>query len=202
MKIGEIKKQSLLLIFPEIEAYFDSESDESVNEGISALKCDPSLRAYLEASVPAINRALCEIENAGATRVKKAAVTLGRTDEVLDLKKELPDLLKLIAIYQNGRALQYSERDVGVAISGADRGTIEVYYRALAQRVRYSSEDASELELDYGVCSIIPYFVASELCAQESIEKSRDLREKFFQGLSTYAAGAVVQAEVETVYSW
>ncbi|MBQ4108754.1 MAG: hypothetical protein IJC80_05055, partial [Clostridia bacterium] len=77
-----------------------------------------------------------------------------------------------------------------------------VYYRASAQRVRYSSEDASELELDYGVCSIIPYFVASELCAQESIEKSRDLREKFFHGLSAYAAGAVVQTEVKTVYSW
>ena len=45
MKIGEIKKQSLLLVFPEIEARFDATDEKSANEGISELKCDPSLRS-------------------------------------------------------------------------------------------------------------------------------------------------------------
>lgn len=202
MKIGEIKKQSLLLIFPEIEAHFDAESDESVNEGISALKCDPSLRAYLESCVPAINRALCEIENAGATKTKRTLLTLENAGGLLDLKKELPDLLKIIAIYQNGRELGYSERDTRVMLTGTQKGEIEIIYKPKAQMVRYVTEDASEIDLDDSVSCLIPYFVASELCAQENTEKAKDLRQKFTQGLAKCVAQTIAQSEVETVYSW
>ncbi len=202
MKIGEIKKQSLLLIFPEIEARFDPEDDESVNEGIAQLKCDPSIRSYLEGSVSAINRALCEIENAGATRTKCVSAELNGETGAVDLTKAAPEAHTVLGVYQNGKSLRYTEQGSTVFVHGANGKEVELSYKSTVQKVRYATEDSSEIDLDYGVCALIPYFVASELCCAESDERARVLRAKFFEGLASYSKKSVTQGEVEAVYSW
>ena len=202
MKIGEIKKQSLLLIFPEIEARFDSDDAKSVNDGIAELKCDPCLRPYLEGSVPAINRALCEIENAGATKTKHAALTLSGACTPVNLSERLDDLLRVLSIRKGASALKYTEVGGQILVDGAARGEIEVSYKPRAEKIRYASEDACEIDLDYGVAALIPYFVASELCDAENSERASSLRAKFYDGLARYGSGSASQGEVETVYSW
>ena len=202
MKIGEIKRQSLLLIFPEIEARFDSESAESVNEGIAALKCDPSIRSYLEAAMPSINRALCEIENAGATKTKHTTVAFGGSG-MLDLSEMVDDLLHVLCIYQNGKAVSYSERDTRILLGGAIAGEIEIVYKSRVEKVRFTTEEATEIDLDFGVASLIPYFVASELCEAENGERAASLRKKFLDGLIKYnKENIAAPSEVEAVYSW
>ena len=59
MKLGEIKIQSLMLIFPSAELEYD-ESD--LNEVVFVLKAHPSYASYISGSVGAINRALGIIE--------------------------------------------------------------------------------------------------------------------------------------------
>lgn len=202
MKIGEIKKESLLLIFPEIEVRFDSENDESINNAMSELKCDPSIRSYLDSSVPAINRALCEIENAGATKVKHAVIEISDASKSFDLSPLIPDALKVVSVYQNGKAVEYSSLDSYVLLFGASSGEITVFYKSKVEKVRYVTEEAFELDLDFGVASLIPYFVASELCASEDGARARELYEKFQKGLRVYSGKSTTQSEVEAVYSW
>ncbi len=202
MKIGEIKKEALLLIFPEIEVRFDAQNDNSINEAMNALKCDPSIRSYLDSAVPAINRALCEIENAGATKTKRAAVTVKNTKNATNLKEKIPDLLSVLSIRQDGREIKYSEVDSYVLLLGADCGEIEVVYKSSVEKVRYVTEESYEPELDFGVASLIPYFVASELCMHEDSERARELRQRFYDGLGVYRGKSATQGEVEAVYSW
>ena len=200
MKIGEIKKQSLLLIFPEIEARFDTEDEKSVNEGIFELKCDPSIRSYLECSVPAINRALCEIERAGATKVKEATVLLNGS--VQDFGSQIPDLYRALKVSQNGKAVSFSQTQGTVLLSGAHSGEAKITYKASVPKIRYTSEESEEIDLDFGVCALIPYFVAGELCEAENEARAKTLREKFFGGLTYYTQASQAQSEVEAVYSW
>lgn len=202
MKIGEIKKESLLLIFPEIEARFDAENDKSVNEGISALKCDPSLRAYLESCVPSINRAICEIEKVGATKTKRAVLDLSDTHKAVDLSKLIPDFLRACGIYQNGKALEYTMLDSYVLIEGASSSHVEVIYKSSVEKVRYISEESKELDLDFCVASLIPYFVAAELCWAENAARAGELKAEFFKGLGAYSSKIATQGEVKAVYSW
>ena len=200
MKIGEIKKQSLLLIFPEIEARFDSEDEKSVSEGIAELKCDPSIRSYLECSVPAINRALCEIEKAGATRVKEASVLLNGSVE--DFGNQIPDLYRVLKISQNGKLISFSQSQGAAFISGAQSGEAKITYKASVPKIRYVTSDSEEIDLDFGVCALIPYFVAGELCEVENEARAKILREKFFGGLDYYTQASALGSEVEAVYSW
>ena len=202
MKIGEIKKQSLLLIFPEIEARFDATDEKSANEGISELKCDPSLRSYLECSVPAINRALCEIEKAGATRVKEAVAILNGNETVENLGNQILDLYRVLKISQNGKSISFSESQGTITVSGAQAGEAKITYKASVQKIRYVTEDSEEIDLDFGVCALIPYFVAGEICEVENEARAKILREKFFGGLSYYVQASASQGEVEAVYSW
>ena len=202
MKIGEIKREALLLIFPEIEARFNEESEKSVNEGIEALKCDPSVRSYLEASVPSINRAICEIENAGASKTKRAIITVKNTKGAFDLQDRIPELMRVLSIHQNGKNVNYVELDGFVLLEGASAGEIEVVYKSRVEKIRYITEEAHELDLDFGVVALIPYFVASELCETENGERARELRARFFNGISSYSSKSTTQDEVEAIYSW
>ena len=109
MNIGEIKRQALQLIFPELELSFDESDNEATNEKIRALRCDPSLRGYLDASVPAINRAISIIEAKGLSRTKSKQITVyGKIINggvMISQAEEYDDIYLLKEAYQNGKSI-------------------------------------------------------------------------------------------------
>ena len=89
MKIGEIKIQSLMLIFPSLDFEYDP---ESLSEAVSRLKANGLYTSYISASVGAINRALAVIE--GEMGYAPSKITHLTGDEMdLDLKEGVCELI-------------------------------------------------------------------------------------------------------------
>ncbi len=204
MKIGEIKRQALLLIFPELELSFDEQSDVSINDAIKNLRCDPSLRAYLDACVPAINRALSIIEKSGATKTKRAKINpVGKRVDggIRVLLDECPgDIIKIIRVYQNGNQIRFEyEGEDAVILYGASN-MCELVYKSKAERITDYTSEASALDLPWGVSEIIPYFVKSELLLQENSAEAEKARKQFFTLLDFFSDTSTSQCQVDTVF--
>ena len=94
MKIGEIKRQTLIMIFPEIEASLNEESKESLKDLFIRLRCDPSLKSYIDACIPAINRAICLGEIYGALPKGSPRISeITAEDKELDLPREISEIM-------------------------------------------------------------------------------------------------------------
>ena len=65
MKLGELKIETLMLIFPSISIDVDTESGDALNEALSNLKADPNYCDYLSAMTGAINRCFTNLESKG-----------------------------------------------------------------------------------------------------------------------------------------
>ena len=94
MKIGEIKRQTLIMIFPEIEASVNEENKESLRDLFIRLRCDPNLKSYIDACVPAINRAICLGEIYGALPKGSPRISeITAEDKELDLPREISEIM-------------------------------------------------------------------------------------------------------------
>ena len=94
MKIGEIKRQTLIMIFPELELSVNEEDKESLKDLFIRLRCDPSLKSYIDACVPAINRAigLAEIHGALPKETPRISEKTGEDTE-LNLPREIGEIM-------------------------------------------------------------------------------------------------------------
>ena len=186
MKIGEIKRQSLQLIFPELELSFDESDDTATNEAIRALRRDPSLRGYLDACVPAINRAFSIIECKGLSRIrKKEIIPHGRLVNggiKIDLENEHNDIYKVVGVYQNGKELAYKNQDNSLIMYAQEKPCL-VVYKSRVPRIFSYTPDSQEIDLDIQALQIIPYFVKSELQISENYEESARALKIFYEML-------------------
>ena len=90
MKIGEIKIQALVLIFPSADLEYE---EESINEAVFALKQSPSYGSYISASVGSINRALAVIESRLGIAPLDKITHLTPNDTVLDLQESIAQII-------------------------------------------------------------------------------------------------------------
>ena len=202
IKIGEIKRQSLMLLFPELELSAYENDSDSLNSLMDGLLCDPSIKSYLDSMAPAINRALGKIELAGAqkTEIKElntAELTPLAGGYYLDLDKIGAKTIKEIFKGRSKIPFSYSDKS-GALIYG--EGDLKILYKPKIKRISQASDHGTEINLPREVAEIIPYFVKSELLLPENESESRLSLNEFEKSLATFS-DCLGAFEINSVYS-
>lgn len=186
MKIGDIKAEAIKLMFVNYDLPVTADN-------ICDLEADETYNGYLVNMDGSINRALDRIAEKGRLDSKICVlpqdgegVTLHGRFVRYALKTLLPDFgYVLRVVYDNGRFISPS---VSYALEGktlvlpALRGEDEEYRLLYSPRPPYVSKAnryADELDLPDEVAHLIPYFIKSELYAEEEPSQAAQARNLF-----------------------
>lgn len=182
MKLGEIKLEALMLMYPSISIPYNADDTESITEAVFNLKADTSLGELLTASVGAINRALFQLESRGLTNEAKAYLSNGalgnrRGDVLVSLDKMLTDYLAIKGLFAvcDGEVseCEYKAVSSGDIIFNMNPScSYLVVYKQAFQRITQITGDGYELSLPRELEPAILYATAAELLADEDAEKS------------------------------
>ncbi len=198
MKLGELKIQALMLIYPMMSLEYDGQDYEEI---IYRLKSNHTYSSYVASSVGAINRAFTFIEEKLLTPVCVATACGEKQGRyvLLDLRDN-KEILSVKALYVNNEATYYesiSRRLIRAYAS--ERDEIKVaYYKRLA-RIDHLTSNNTEIDLG-GIEEIIPYFIKADLLMGEDRDGSLSARERFFEMIDEFASKSE-NAYPVTVYS-
>lgn len=191
MKLGELKIESLMMIFPGTELMVDYENDDELRDKISQLKDDSSYSDYLASMPGAINRCYSSLENKGIVPTKsvdlsKSTAQKRGTRIMFDLSA-ISDLgsIDRIAFYGNNgqdeEHCDYSHEGTSKVLLEERNGTYAVVYTPIIPRIKQITDDAKEIELPEDVVSLVPYFIKSELLRAENESEAAHARNVFEQ---------------------
>ena len=208
MKLGQIKLEAILLMYPDANVKFDDTDDESINRAVFELKCDSNFEGLLEATVGSINRALSQIEAHGLTCQRLINIPKEECEIISGDKVKIPlckDFLRLQGLfYKNGNSFFDCECQVfdNCIITKSLNADYLMTYLASAQRINRKTSDSYELLLPKGVCEAIPYFVKSDLYAAEN-EREAQRAKEIFDGMIRDIKDSLhlVNCEIKTVYT-
>lgn len=208
MKIGEVKAQSIMLMYPDISISLDEDDASDVERAIYELKLDPNFEGVLRSCVGSINRALSYIEGQdyGETKcVDIGSADCQRTRDRSAVLKIPEDAFRIerVLCHTGGRTYELcfdiQGKDIIVSYQN---GTYTVIYKAKTPRITSTSADSYELGISDSFAEIIPYFVAGELFKQENQEASKGYFEYFENAVKRIGEmKAPCHQCFETVYS-
>lgn len=195
MKIGEIKAQALMLMYPFAQISFNDSDDEAINKSVYELKADPNYRSLLEASVGAINRAFSLIEERGLSTQKCVDIGASACQRVrgkasIEKERELLRVERVLLHKDNKTYAPGYEEDEKYIYAPYARGVYTIVYKTKIPRITSTTRDSYDAELPYGLGEILPYFVASELAVRENGELSKELKSRFEELVSAKEAKA------------
>ena len=210
MKLGEIKLEALMMIFPS-EAF--NVTEENISEALEVRKGDSNYADYLAAMPGIINRCFGLLENKGVLPTKQVELTVDGTEREMvrcDLKALIPDygILERVAFEGAGGTGYTSECDYMresadmILLPYMGKGKFILIYTPRLSRVSLISSEGTEvLQGRDDIASLIPYYIKSELRYTEDPEDSKLARQLFedgLKGLASHKEGH--QGKVETVY--
>lgn len=192
MKLGELKIETLMLIFPSITVDVDTENCEALNEALSSLTADPNYCDYLSAMTGAINRCFTNLENKGVLPTESIELARNRfTERGGKLSIELNDVtegyLEYIAYYdKNGYKSRCDFIREGSTILCDDEGNgVYVFVVTPAiPRIKNITGASYVISLPERITSLIPYFVKSELVRVDDDAEANNARALYEQGIS------------------
>lgn len=200
MKLGNIKIQSLSLIYPDWSVEYD---EGNLDDVIFGLKSNPNFSSYLSASVGAINRAFSIIEESflspkGIKTIPSTNIQnrFGGTVFSLD-----DDIFKVCTVLINGTEVDFeliTKKLIKVALINSS-DSVEVIYLQKINRINHETGSGYEVDLG-GIEEFIPYFVKSELSGQDS-EEGKNALKIFEDILDKYSGIFESEGFVKTVYS-
>lgn len=188
MLLGEIKLQSLSLMFPDASVPYDDSTPEGVEGAVYRLKADHNFSGLLDAAVGSINRAFSAIEERGLSGAKCADKALSlcqrsKNGVIITPNKDFLSLERLLC-HRGEKTYDCAARTVENKIYTEEVGDVyTLVYREKIPRVKRITADTFEVEMANGLCEAIPYFVASELLAREDAQRSAELKNLFFEAL-------------------
>ena len=210
MKLGEIKLEALMMIYPG-EAL--NVTEDNLEEALGVLKSDPNFSDYLAAMPGAINRCFGVLENKGVLPTKQVEIAEGREERELvryDLKAVISDygILERVAFEGANKTGYTSECDYMresadvILLPYYGEGKYILIYTPRLPRVGLISLESTEvLEGRDDIASLIPYYIKSELLYTEHPEDSKLARQLFEEGLRSLVSHKdSYQGKVETVY--
>lgn len=210
MKLGKIKLESLMMIFPG-EAI--NVPEDSMEEALEGLKSDPNFSDYLANMPGIINRCFGLLENKGVLPTKQVELVEGSEENKLlryDLKTVIPDygILERVAFEcANGEGYtsecEYMRESADVILLPyMGKGKLILIYTPRIKRVSLiSSENTEVLPERDDITSLIPYYVKSELLYTEHPDDAKLARSLFEQGLGELVSHKEgYQSKVETVF--
>lgn len=204
MKLGKLKISSLLLSVPSLEINLDTDSDTELSFNIMSLKGDPNVSDYMTRLPDAINRAFSFVERYGATRKKTKTVSSFLLQRVAG-KYYVPlenDVLRAYKVSLGGRLCEFEREGNAILINSSKNGSFKIYYTSRLERINESTSDTKEIELESEIVSLIPYYVKSELLADENPSEAKEAFNKFLNMLSSFSCEANDESSrFETVFS-
>ena len=207
MKLGEIKIQSLMLIFPSEALEYGK---NSVAEVIFNLKSSPSYAQYLSASVGAINRAFSIIESEGLSGFD--VITLKNVKSkreggytVFDLS-EHTEISSVRGVYFNTCrdkiSVDFYTTGSLLYVRGNINGDkITLEYLKKIEKITHASDDNREIVFDFGIEEQIPYFVKADLILAENQEESDRARSLFENAVAKLINRRECHVNTQTAYS-
>lgn len=203
MKLGEIKLQALMLIFPlDVFEY----NEENIEELIYSLKSSSTYSAYLSASVGAINRALGSIEQkflSGKSLLSLELKNGTRQGEYISFDlSSYEDILRISEVYLDGAALEFSMlTDIILNVKCIrSNGELQLIYYKRLKRINHITGSSYEINLG-GIEEAIPYFIKSDLLLGENADESSTARSIYENMLDEHMAKYGDTALSQTVYS-
>lgn len=196
MKLGELKIETLMLIFPSISIEVDTESSEALNEALSNLKADPNYCDYLSAMTGAINRCFTNLESKGVLPTESIELARNRFTERGDkLSIKLNDVteghLEHISYYdKNGYKSRCDYIREGSTILCDDEGNgVYVFVVTPAiPRIKNITGASYVINLPDRITSLMPYFVKSEVIRADDESGANNARALYEQGISELAS--------------
>ena len=183
MKLGEIKLQALMLIYPSLVLEYDGDDFEEI---IFRLRGNHSYSSYIASMVGAINRAFTIIEQRGLSKIE--LLSLESDGKLLDLSQH-KEILSVKEIYVNGSRADFEllSSDKIKIPSAKSKDKLEiVYYKRLT---RISNITSNNLELMLGgIEECIPYFIKADLLSGEDMDSALASRETFYNMLKEFAS--------------
>ena len=209
MRIGEMKAQALMLMYPDAPVRFDSTDDFSVENALYELKCNPNYEGLLESAVGSINRAFSVIEARGLSLTKCHDISSSICDKRGDGRiviKTMDDFLSVetLLCHAGGKTFSCPYQLVGdTLITDYHRGVFTLIYKTAIPRISSVTKDSYKPMLQRGVGELIPYFIKADLFSQENEEEARLCRDLFDKGLEAVALHSKIQCHqcFQTIYS-
>lgn len=210
MKLGELKLEALMLIYPADELKCNIDDSDELCDKIAELASDSGYYDYLVAMPGAINRCFAELEGRGLVPKKSYTVKDGDKEQVGTRVKV--DLSKIESLLRVERVLFYGDfsdiREIEHSYLGDKElllpkmdGTYVIIYTPVTNRVYHYSVDSDEVHLPEDVCALIPYFVKSELLRAENEKEAAVARNTFEVMLDALSRKDVgYQTKVQSIY--
>lgn len=203
MKLGQVKIDSLMLMYPEAKI---PTVGNSLTDIIYELKSNKSLAEPIVASVGAINRGITYLEARGFGKCGLTVISSKDTELLkngrIRLKTTIPDLLTVEGVYAltgRERVPIYFELCPDLILEGG-YDQYEIRYKKSIPRISQLTSDDKELDLCDGLCGLLSYFVKSELLANEDEGEARRAKEDFERGVFEYEFLLNTREPRETVY--
>lgn len=198
MKLGELKIETLMLIFPSISIDVDTESENGVelNDALADLKADPNYCDYLSAMTGAINRCFTNLESKGVLPTESIELARNRfTERGGKLGVNLSDVtdgyLQYIAYYdKNGYKTRCDFTREGSTVLCEDEGNGVYVFVVVPSipRIKNITGASYIISLPDRVTSLMPYFVKSEVIRADDESEANSARALYEQGISELAS--------------
>ena len=210
MKLGEIKLEALMMIYP--SEVFNVEF-ENLEEALFVLKANPNFADYLANMPGIINRCFSLLEQRGVLPTKQVELDVTQAEPIgpclrYKLNEKIEDyssLEKVVFINENHYEDSGFQRESSntILVPQKTQGRYMFVYVPKIPRVNVITAESVDIlpERD-DIAGLIPYFVKSELLITEQAEDAKLSRSLFEQGLSELISHRdSYQGSVETIYS-
>lgn len=204
MKIGEIKLQSIALMYPEYKLVYTPD-DASITSTLEALSLDPSFSDYLSSMVGAINRALVCFEIKGLTKAKEIKISTSECEAVSFNRVKIPldkkEVLYVESVFDScGTSLDFEDTQELFVQRGTFKG-YTIKYKERLPKISHVTGNNFVIPLNEELLMLIPYFVKGELLRGESPSEAEASRKEFEGLLCEYEKRcAREQKEVYSIY--
>ncbi len=193
MKLGELKIETLMLIFPSISIEVDTDSEYALNDALSNLMADPNYCDYLSAMTGAINRCFTNLEQKGV--IPSVSIEVARSGFVerggklsINLREITEGYLEHVAYYdKNGykaRCDFIRESSEIILLEDFGNGIYTFVVTPAIPRIKNITGASYVIELPDRITSLMPYFVKSEIVRADDESEANDARALFEQGIA------------------
>ena len=211
MKLGELKIETLMLIFPSISIDVDTENDEELINTLNNLKSDSNFCDYLSAMTGAINRCFTNLEGKGVLPLFAAAFSHEAFEErggmlcldISDKKNGKVDKVSFRNTYANSDSINFSfEGDNILLIEDFGEGVYTVTFERSIPRIKNTTGADYLVDLPDSITVLMPYFIKSEIMRTDDNEEASVARSLYEAGISEIVNSSNrygYQSKVETI---
>lgn len=211
MKLGEIKIETLMLIFPSVSIEVDIENDKALNDALLTLREDPNYADYLVAMPGALNRCFSSLEQRGVLPTVGITIKKEQCKKVgnmlkLDISSLVPQIAQIehLAIEKGCTYIprhDYLREGTSTILFADIANEYTLVYTPKIKRVSNITPASYALELPDEIACLVPYFLKSELVRSDDAEEANTARALFEQGIAQLASQKEgYQSSVDSVY--